>query len=289
MNTKTKGLISVIGIFTLLLCATITFAQNGRVIKASSSYKTKEIKIGKFDQIKLQGSPEIVYTQSSNGKSELKVTGSDNLLDVLECEVTNNVLIVKFKNNTNVQFGKVGRLKVMASSPSLKSVHVQGSGDVTVSNNLKCTDLALDLQGSGDIKVGAAVCTSRFSANLQGSGDIIVENRLQAASAVLKVQGSGDLNIRGIRAEQVTAYLQGSGDITLAGTTLRASLTLSSSGSLDAKSLNATDVDAKLSGSGSISCSASGSLKGHTSGSGRIGYIGNPSVESTGRNKMRKL
>lgn len=254
MNTKTKGWITVMGLFTVLLSVTMVFAQNGQVIKASSTYKTKEIKIGNFDQIKLQGSPTIVYTQSSEGKSELKVVGSDNLLDVLECEVTNGVLIVKFKNNTNIQFGKEGRLKVMASSPSLKSVQVQGSGDVVVGNDLKCTDLALNLQGSGDIKVGTVVCTNSFSANLQGSGDIVVENRLQSASTVLKVQGSGDIDVNSLTTKSAVASLQGSGDLRVKGAAVggKVDIHLQGSGDLNFQGIQASHVTATLSGSGDM-------------------------------------
>ena len=46
----------------------------------------------------------------------------------------------------------------MASSPMLKDVHLQGSGDVVLDSKLECDNLSLTLQGSGDITAGEVVC-----------------------------------------------------------------------------------------------------------------------------------
>lgn len=250
---NTKGFFSVLGLLSFILCATTVTAQNKRIV-ASNRYITKEIKTGVFDAIHLQGSPTIEYTQSNNGKSELKVYGSDNLVDVLECEVVNKTLVVKYKSNTNIQFGKQGRLKVIASSPSIKEARLQGSGDVIMRNGLKCTDLSLTLQGSGDMKIGSVVCTNSFSADLQGSGDMDVESSLQSASATLKVQGSGDLNVRNLTAKSAVASVQGSGDLQVKSTAIsgEVDVRLQGSGDLNIQGIRAEQVTAYLQGSGDM-------------------------------------
>lgn len=254
MNTKTKRSIAVVGLFSFLCCVTIVFAQNRQTIKASRNYITKEIKIGNFDKINLLGSPTVVYTQSTNGRSELKLYGSDNILDELECDVDGNTLVVKYKNGVNIQFGKEGRLKIMASSPSLKDVHLQGSGDVILSNKVKCTDLVLNLQGSGDIQAGEIVCSNNFSATLQGSGDIHVENTLQTTNAVLSLQGSGDLSVANLTAKSASATLQGSGDLNVKGTRVNGEVTIKllGSGDLGFVGISAERVNAELQGSGDM-------------------------------------
>ena len=79
-------------------------------------------------------------------------------------------------------------------------------------------------------------------------------------------------------------------DLKVTGTVQQAVLMLRNSGDLDAKDLKAVDVDATVNGSGDISCYVSGTLKCDISGSGDVGYKGNPvNVHSTGRNKPHKL
>ena len=69
-----KG-ICVFLFLSLLMSATMVNAQ--RVITASGKYITKNIKVTRFDQIYLKGSPTIEYTQSP-GASKVQIAGSDN-------------------------------------------------------------------------------------------------------------------------------------------------------------------------------------------------------------------
>ena len=78
-----KG-ICVFLFLSLLMSATMVNAQ--RVITASGKYITKNIKVIRFDQIYLKGSPTIEYTQSP-GASKVQIAGSDNLVDLVECRV----------------------------------------------------------------------------------------------------------------------------------------------------------------------------------------------------------
>ena len=330
MNSKMKGFIGMIALVSFLFSVTTVFAQTRRV-KASGTYKTKEVKIKDFDKIKLLGSPTVIYTQSANNKSTLKIYGSDNVIDLVDCTVTDGVLSISFKNRTSIEFGKQGRLKIMASSPMLKDVHLQGSGDVVLDSKLECDNLSLTLQGSGDITAGEVVCANDLAVTLQGSGDISIKNSVKAGNAALNLIGSGDidiynmtaksaaatlqgsgdlkvkggnvvgdvvisllgagdLNFAGIQGNNVRAELNGSGDLKVTGTVQQAVLMLRNSGDLDAKDLKAVDVDATVNGSGDISCYVSGTLKCDISGSGDVGYKGNPvNVHSTGRNKPHKL
>lgn len=259
MNAKMKRISGLIGLASLLFCVTTASAQFRETIKASGNYRTKEVKIEKFNQIKLLGSLAVVYTQSTNGRSELKITGSDNLLDLVECKVVDNTLSVQYRGNVNVRFGTVGRLQIIASSPSLKEVELQGSGDVILQNELSCTNLTLNLIGSGDIKADGIVCTGKFLATLQGSGDIVVLKKVHAASAALKLFGSGDLQVNNLVAKSASADLQGSGDLNVRGanTIGDANLKLNGSGNLDFVGIKADYVKADLQGSGDLKVAGS--------------------------------
>ena len=107
-----KG-ICVFLFLSLLMSATMVNAQ--RVITASGKYITKNIKVTRFDQIYLKGSPTIEYTQSP-GASKVQIAGSDNLVDLVECRVEGSTLIVNMKSRTNISYGKEGRLKILVSS-----------------------------------------------------------------------------------------------------------------------------------------------------------------------------
>ena len=299
-----KG-ICVFLFLSLLMSATMVNAQ--RVITASGKYITKNIKVTRFDQIYLKGSPTIEYTQSP-GASEVQIAGSDNLVDLVECRVEGSTLIVNMKSRTNISYGKEGRLKILVSSPMLKSASLQGSGDIhlgslkvegldvsltgsgdiDVKGQLRAKSVNLNLQGSGDLKV-AGVTGSEISAMLQGSGDLKVGSTNITSTVTAKLSGSGDMDVLDIRANSVSGQLDGSGDMTLSGSARNATLVLNRSGELSARKLDAENVTAHVNGSGEISCTATKTLETNIQGSGEISYKGNPSIRSTGKNHLNRL
>ena len=127
---------------------------------------------------------------------------------------------MNMKPHTNISYGKAGRLKVLISSPSLRSAFLQGSGDIYL-GNLKAEELEVSLAGSVDIVSGdlnvVGVTGSEISAMLQGSGDLKVRSAYTTSTVTAKLSGSGDINVLGIRANNVAAQLAGSGDMTLSG------------------------------------------------------------------------
>ncbi|WP_455585828.1 GIN domain-containing protein [Bacteroides sp.] len=253
MNTKMKGLVGIVTLFAFLLSITTANAQSKR-IKASGTYETKNIKIGNFDKIKLLGSPTVVYTQSDGERPTLKIYGSDNVIELVDCKISDRTLVVSFKSGTSIEFGKQGRLKIMASSPTLKDVHLQGSGDVVLENKVKCDNLSLNLQGSGDISADEVICTGDLSVNLQGSGDISVKSRVRAGDVALNLMGSGDIDIYNLTARAAAATLQGSGDLKVKGVNEIGDVIVSllGSGDLNFTGIKGENVKAELNGSGDI-------------------------------------
>lgn len=99
MKTTIKNVMNTILVVTLLIPMVSACAQQR--MKASKTYITKDVKVSEFNAIELLGSPDVVYTQSSDGQTTVQVYGSDNLVDLLDIQVKNKTLTVKFKPNVS--------------------------------------------------------------------------------------------------------------------------------------------------------------------------------------------
>lgn len=228
-------------------------------IHASSNYITKDLKeLGAFDAIELTGSPDVEYRQSTDGRSSVKVYGSDNVLEYLEVKVRGSKLVVHYKNNLQIT-GKP-KTRVIATSPSLERASVTGSGDIYLYGTVKGGTLNLSVTGSGDIDANAVVC-KKLDLEVTGSGDIVVND---AAAA-----------------EQVKAMVTGSGDITIKGKAPEAHYNVTGSGDISATGLEAYKVKATVSGSGDIDCHVTDTIDATVGGSGTIKYGGGPRVVNT--------
>ena len=237
----------------MFLCITGIQAQS---VTPSKKYITKDLNnVGNFTSIRVLGSPDVEYRQSSGSKTTVSIYGSDNLVDLLEVSAVNGVLQVNIKKGVKILSGE-RRLKVIASSPSLKEVDIKGSADVYLKGTIKGLDLNL---------------------NITGSGDIEAEN-LQYTNLSTFVKGSGDIDVKNVKATTVKTVISGSGDVNLKGSAQKATLAVNGAGDISADKLTATNVVATVSGSGDISCYASKQLDAKVSGSGDIEYKGNPTI-----------
>lgn len=254
MKRKAKKIVGLA--IAVALLSVNTGCLNMKRIKASDNYVTKEIKAEGFNAITLQGGENVIFQQSTDSTSSVKVYGADNVVDLMDIRVENGTLIISKKDQVMI-FGSKSEVKVMVSAPTLNKITVQGSGDVVLKKSLRTDKLEITIEGSGDIKADSIYC-----------------NELSST-----IQGSGDIELKGIKGETVEAMIQGSGDILLTGEAKTVSLETQGSGEINAGGLKGENVKAATLGAGNISCHATSYLKGEITGSGDISYKGSPKID----------
>lgn len=256
----------------------------GKEVKASKNYVTKQIKVSDFNQIAVSGSLDVTYTQQS-GKPKVEIYTSDNIVDLLDIYVKNGKLNLGFKKNVKVSYNK---LEIRVTSEDLNAVNVAGSGDFKFTNGLKTDQLKMNVAGSGDITASNIQCSQEFTANVAGSGDIECK-QLKAADMDISVAGSGDLKIENALVTSANASVAGSGTVKISGNADKANYSVAGSGDLYASDFKVQDISASVAGSGDIKCHAVEHLKARVSGSGTIGYKGNPELDYPEKKKVYKL
>lgn len=256
----------------------------GKEVKASKNYVTKQIKVSDFNQIAVSGSLDVTYTQQS-GKPKVEIYTSDNIVDLLDIYVKNGKLNLGFKKNVKVSYNK---LEIRVTSEDLNAVNVAGSGDFKFTNGLKTDQLKMNVAGSGDITASNIQCSQEFTANVAGSGDIECK-QLKAADMDISVAGSGDLKIENAQVTSANASVAGSGTVKISGSADKANYSVAGSGDLYANDFKVQNISASVAGSGDIKCHAVEHLKARVSGSGTIGYKGDPELDYPEKKKVYKL
>lgn len=280
MKTKTI----CIALAALISCSTANAQGWGsKRIKESKKYVTKEIKVGDFDKIVVNGSAGITYTQKA-GKPKVTIHTSDNIAEVLDIHEKGGTLYVSFKKGYSVSYTK---LEINASSTNLNEATLNGSGDIDLGNLDTDGPLHIQLNGSGDIK-GKAIRCADATVSLAGSGDIALGS-MKCQELTATVAGSGDVVLNGVEAASTQASVAGSGDLTLRGETVEAQYSVAGSGDLHATGIKAKNVNASVGGSGDITCHATDYLKARTTGSGSIGYKGKPKEVDFPKKNIYKL
>lgn len=191
----------------IFLLATIgsLAACNKEIIRGSGNVATQTRVVPAFHSVETHY--DITANIRYGSTQQLQVSGYENLLNILETNVENGVLKLKF----NHRYNSVRNVNVVANItvPAFNKATIHGSGDIAVSNFANGASFAALIHGSGNIKVQNSNYQNA-SATIHGSGDIDARG-LQAKEAVADVFGSGDIFMS--VSDRLKATIHGSGSI----------------------------------------------------------------------------
>jgi len=200
----------------------------------------KNIVVGAFTGISVDGSLDVIlHTEGTTG---VRLEGQANMIELITTEVKNDLLVVGSKKcySTN------GKLVVHVTQPSMALLRVTGSGSISCDGTLHASDLSLEVEGSGDIKLDLA--TVGLNTLVEGSGDIVVTGECSTLKAT--VTGSGNVDAYGLRTSDAQAEVTGSGDIRV---NVLNNLNAEVTGSGDINFTGDPIVTKKITGSGAVS------------------------------------
>ena len=227
----------------LFSTAILLFSSSCKKVTGEGELRTETRTTGSFTGIEAQVSGNLFYTQGDEHKIEL--TAQQNILNVTETIITNNRLVVRFKNNVRVRDHE--QITIRVTAPLLTSINSSGAGNVTVSSPLTGNSLFLGLSGSGNMTV-PMVTASHLETTISGSGNITISGGTTNTEK-LKISGSGNIDAQQVSAKSATTTTSGSGDVIVHASEIL-DVTISGSGSVFY--LGNPVINTKISGSGKV-------------------------------------
>jgi len=163
---------------------------------------TQELALSDFTGFELNTDAQVYVSQGD--EIEILVKGQENVIDELETRVRNDVWEIEFDDcveNSDV-------LRIYITTPNLKYIGNNGSGNIKSDNILRMDDLEIKNNGSGDIQLsieGNIIVTRNT-----GSGKLELEG--VAATLDVDIKGSGDLEAFDLLVKDGQVEVDGSGD-----------------------------------------------------------------------------
>jgi hypothetical protein len=240
---KLSSAIAVTATVSLSLTSCVQFGSAfGPTIDGKGAVTTDVRSVGTFNAVELEGSYDVVLTQSA-GKSSITVHTNPNILQYLKTEIKNGKLIV----SSDADLHPTERIKLEISSAEYTALDVDGSADVRATTPIEAKTLSLGLSGSGtyDLEVHATTLKSdvagsgklvlrgvvdTHNVDIAGSGDVMAD-KLQTQSSTIDVAGSGDATV--YVKERLDASVAGSGNIRYKGGAKNIHTSISGSGSVN--------------------------------------------------------
>jgi len=204
------------------------------------SYNLKD-----FSTVSLSLAADLYVSQEAGYKVE--IVAPEAILEKLDVYVDGQTLKIKTTGLKSINW-RDDEVKIYVSLPTIKGLHLSGSGDIIAQTAIKAEDLKISISGSGDVKIGS-LTAQNLDLAISGSGDMELSGPGTISQVDVAVSGSGDIDLSELQANDVNVAISGSGDIKLwANENLRGKV----SGSGDIYYKGRPRFDVKVSGSGSV-------------------------------------
>jgi len=229
----------------------ITTNGFGNGIKGNKNVTSTEITIADYNQLKNFTSADIFYEQKPDNTPYLRLETDENLYECISIDVKDGILSISTKENINPS-----KFNIYTNSKDISNIYGRGSGLINLKNDISSNNLAIGLDGSGDIRA----------------------NNIFANNLNIALKGSGDINLKNIDCTVLKSLVQGSGDIQLGGKASDAEFSVTGSGDIGAYKLTAGAAKCNVKGAGDIEVSVTDKLDATVTGSGDIKYKGSPII-----------
>jgi len=165
--------------------------------------------VGDFDKIIIAVPMDAEIHIDPNAKSTIEISGDKSILPNIKTQVLNGTMSINKTNGIDLFSDK--DITAQITVPSLSSIEIQGTSDVTISGNVKTDKLNLKIAGAGNINVDE-VNANVISASISGAGDIIIKKGVSSNSDYT-ISGAGNINCMQVVSKNVSAHIRGAGEI----------------------------------------------------------------------------
>jgi hypothetical protein len=174
-------------------------------ITGSGNRIREKRQVASFSSISTDGAFQIEVVAQK--PMALEVEGDDNILPLIDTEVTNSVLHIKPRQNYSVSEPIILRIAV----PNLEGIAANGAGKIDISglNNEK---FEIDLNGAPSIKLAGE--TKLLDIDTNGAAKIDA-NKLHATRAVVESKGVSKVEV--YASEQLDATVSGPSSVIYTG------------------------------------------------------------------------
>ena len=249
--------------------------------------QTKETRnVDTFTKISFRVPGKLYLRQGSPQK--LEIQGPKDVLEEVATNVEGSRLVIESKDR-KWRWDNDDRVTVYITVKDIEALNVGGSGDLIGETKITADDIALNVSGSGNMKVEVEA-SGDMESDVSGSGNIELRGKCKSFDS--DVSGSGNVVVSLNASSGASFRVSGSGRIQANGSASEVKASITGSGKVLAADLETNSCEVQIAGSGDVEINVKDELNASITGSGSVRYKGNPSKvnsHSAGSGHVRKL
>jgi hypothetical protein len=189
----------------IVIAAAVLLASCFRLgVRGSGVIITEQRQVADFSRVEVSGAYRVAW---SGGKTGLSISADDNLLPLIETEVSDGALHIHSKE----PMVSTKSISVILSSATLVDVQSSGANSFRVSR-ISGTDLKVAAAGASDIEIDGTI--EKLEVKLTGASKLNASG-LQTQSASLSLVGASSADVT--VASALKASISGAGSLVYSG------------------------------------------------------------------------
>jgi hypothetical protein len=193
----------------LILFASLFLALGTQAQKTIHDNNAQSRPAKNFHAIEMSDGIDLYLTQSN--EESVAVSASDvEYRDKIRVEVRNGILKIYYdkEHSWGVNWGN-RKLKAYVSVKNIDRLSAAGGADVSIENELKVTELKMDLSGGSDFK--GTVKTQTLGISASGGSDVDIAGRTEKVDIV--ASGGSDVNAYDLSSDYCSVSSSGGSDV----------------------------------------------------------------------------
>ena len=209
-----KGVLVLFSVLSILQSCTKSIVGDGPVL-------TEDRTVPGFTKLRVNGSADVEVIESNSQK--LSISGYANLLNIYESSVKDGELTLGYKSSYNI---KNDNIKIKIEVADIRSVYLNGSGDIIISNFTHGTELTSFINGSGKVQIQNA-SFPKMAYHINGSGSMFGAT-IPALQVEVSIHGSGHIELN--CTQHLKINIEGSGTVDYYGNPATTDISIHGSG-----------------------------------------------------------
>jgi hypothetical protein len=187
-----------------LLMSAFSLSSCG-TMKGNNVIADKEINIRDYSEIRLNVPGKLIYRQTPDSVSGLRISTDENILASLKIKSNRKILKIRCRKNINPS-----QLTVYTNSANLNKVKIRGSGNVHLNGTVKSDRMDINLTGKCDIRMDT-LHSEETDLRIYGSGNVWMNGTGGYTSFV--IIGTGEIHARNYQSQNILCKIYGVGNV----------------------------------------------------------------------------
>ncbi len=211
INKKSKAvkiikMIQIAAVIGILALFAVSCKWTIGLVRGSGDIETEERNVSGFSEIEFTGMGNLIITQGE--EESLLVEADDNILPLIETDVSGNELTIRFRRGYS--FVPVKNINFYLCVVDLNKISMSGAGRVDC-EGLDTDRFEFDISGVGDIDFN--INANEISTKSTGAGDLTLSGKVDSQS--VNISGVGKYNAKELESKGCKIEVSGAGSATV--------------------------------------------------------------------------